>query len=98
MLPVPNIDLLFSGIFNELEMSNQAEDFACKFLRVSCLYGLATKNPEVFFEIFWWRKSVDNKDFELGEAGKTLGTQKYKLQRRNGKMWGPGSKVSHVCI
>lgn len=44
------------------------------------------KNPEVFFvkyyaEMFWLRKSVGSKDFEQGEAGKTLGTQNYKLQR-----------------
>lgn len=50
MLPVQNIDLLFSGIFNELEMSNQAEDFAYKLVRVSCLYGLAMKIPAVFFD------------------------------------------------
>lgn len=71
MLPIPNTDLMFSGKFNELKMSNQAEDFACKLLRVSCLYGLAMKNQEVFVdvyyaEIFWWRKSVDSKEFELG--------------------------------
>lgn len=94
---------MFSGKFNELEMSNQAENFACKLLRVSCLYGFGVKNPEVFFdmyyaEIFWWRNGVDSKDFELGEAGKTLDSQKYKLQRRYGKMWGTGSKVSPILI
>lgn len=84
-------------------MSNQAEDFACKLLRVSCLYGLAMKSPEVFFdiyyaEIFWWRKSVDSKDLELDETGKTLDSQKCKLQRRYGKVWGTGSKFSHFFI
>lgn len=53
MLPVQNIDLLFSGILNELEMNNQAEDFAYKLERVSCLYGLAMKNPAVLFDIHY---------------------------------------------
>lgn len=53
MLPVPNNDLMFSGILNELEMSNQAEDFACKLLRVNCLYGLARKNPDIFFNMYY---------------------------------------------
>lgn len=31
-------------------------------------------------------ESVDSKDFELDEAGKTLDSQKCKLQRRYGKV------------